>query len=206
MTTTAERLDLLKLHKLGDCRRCGLHGGRTQLVFGEGDAAAKVMFVGEGPGSHEDRLGRPFVGTGGVVLSNLILHAGLERPKVYIANLVKCRPPQNRDPNPAEIAACLPFLQAQIALIRPYLLVALGRIAGNVLTGQRPHLSAEALQERTWTYEHASLGLRIPVVCLYHPSYLHRKMDSYEIKILYPKTVSRLKRALAMTKPLNLGF
>ena len=206
MVTTAARLEQLHHEKLGDCRRYGLHEGRTNLVFGEGDPDARIMFVGEGPGAHEDHLGRPFVGDSGVILNNILLHSGLVREEVYIANVVKCRPPGNRDPEPGEITACLPFLQAQIAIVRPTLLVALGRFAGNVLTQQRPNLSAEALQDRIWTYEHAALGQSIPVICLYHPAYLHRNLKTEEIKTLYPETVSRLRRAIALSKPLNLGF
>lgn len=205
-TTNTQKLEQLKCGKLGDCQRCDLHKGREQLVFGEGDSESSVMFVGEGPGAHEDHLGRPFVGDAGVVLNNLIQHGGMERPRVYITNVVKCRPPGNRDPEPEEIAACLPFLRAQIAIIRPNLLVALGRIAGNILTGQSPHLSAEVLQERLWTYEHTDLRLSIPVVCLYHPAFLYRKLGTDAIKTLYPEAVTRLKRAVAMTKPVDLGL
>ena len=115
--------------EMGDCRRCKLYGGRTRLVFGDGDANARLMFVGEAPGADEDKQGVPFVGAAGQVLNNLLSKLGLRREEVYIANILKSRPPGNRDPEPDEIAACLPFLNKQIKAIRPRVIVVLGRIA-----------------------------------------------------------------------------
>jgi uracil-DNA glycosylase len=121
-------LEGLRLH-VGDCHRCPLGATRTQLVFGVGDPEARVMFIGEAPGKNEDLKGEPFVGAAGQFLNELLAHAGLERSEVYIANVLKCRPPGNRDPEPAEIETCTPFLREQIRLIGPEVLVTLGNFA-----------------------------------------------------------------------------
>src|SRR3954451_24518318 len=113
------------LEDLGDCRRCPLHAGRTKLVFGVGDEKAPLVFVGEGPGADEDAQGEPFVGRAGQLLTQMIEAMGYRRDEVYIANVVKCRPPGNRDPEPDEIAACETFLKAQIAAVKPKVIVAL---------------------------------------------------------------------------------
>lgn len=173
MTTTEERLGYLRVHKIGECTRCPLHRNRTKIVFGEGSPSADVMFVGEAPGAREDETGRPFVGAAGNELDAWIETVGLRRPDVYIANTVKCRPLDNRDPYPQEKEACAPFLHTQIFLVRPKVLVALGRHAANTLTGQR--LSMADLREADLRYENAKTGLSIPVVALYHPSYVLRK-------------------------------
>ncbi|HVM40934.1 MAG TPA: uracil-DNA glycosylase, partial [Acidimicrobiia bacterium] len=115
------------------CRACRLADGRTQVVFGVGDPDADLMFVGEGPGKDEDEQGEPFVGRAGQLLTKLIEDIGLTRDDVYIANVVKCRPPGNRDPQPDEIEACSPFLEAQIAHIRPRVVVSLGNFATKLL-------------------------------------------------------------------------
>jgi DNA polymerase len=118
------------------CTRCALAGGRTTVVFGEGDPTADLMVVGEGPGRDEDLQGRPFVGRSGQLLDRLLTEeAGLRRDQVYIANMVKCRPPGNRDPLPDEIAACRPFLDQQVALIAPLVILTLGRFATHALLG-----------------------------------------------------------------------
>lgn len=111
------------------CTRCKLAGGRTQVVFGTGSPTADLMFIGEGPGFHEDRLGEPFVGAAGQLLNRMLGEIGLEREDVYIANVVKCRPPGNRDPEPDEIEACTPWLIEQISLIQPQVIVTLGNFA-----------------------------------------------------------------------------
>ncbi len=155
---------------LGDCRRCPLSGQRTHLVFGAGDPEAGVMFVGEGPGAEEDRQGEPFVGAAGQLLTRMLAAMGLRREEVYITNVVKCRPPGNRDPEPAEIAACLPFLKAQIEAIRPRILVTLGRVAAQALLG-RPGASLGALRGRFHR-----LG-DILVLATYHPAFLLRRPE-----------------------------
>lgn len=123
---------------LHDCQRCPLARlGRTQVVFGTGNPQASIMFVGEGPGFHEDRQGEPFVGAAGKLLNELLQSAGLARSQVYIANVVKCRPPNNRDPEPEEVETCKPFLLQQIALINPKLVCTLGRWATETLLGRK---------------------------------------------------------------------
>jgi uracil-DNA glycosylase len=117
------------------CTRCRLCEGRTQAVFGAGNPAADLMFIGEGPGAEEDRRGLPFVGAAGELLTRIIQAIEMSREEVYIANVVKCRPPGNRDPQPDEVAACRGYLERQIALVRPKVIVALGRIAAQTLLG-----------------------------------------------------------------------
>ncbi|MFT8887365.1 MAG: uracil-DNA glycosylase [Ethanoligenens sp.] len=112
------------------CTACGLAAGRTQVVFGVGNREAEVLFIGEGPGQQEDLKGEPFVGRAGQLLDKMLVAVGLDRSKIYIANIVKCRPPQNRDPLPEEQEACLPWLRAQTKLLAPKIIVCVGRIAG----------------------------------------------------------------------------
>jgi uracil-DNA glycosylase family 4 len=121
-------LDGLRAH-IGDCRRCGLAVARTKLVFGVGDPHARLMFIGEAPGRNEDLVGEPFVGAAGKLLDELLAGIGLVRSQVYIANMVKCRPPGNRDPEPTEIESCSPFLARQIELVDPVVIATLGRFA-----------------------------------------------------------------------------
>ncbi len=130
----AQRLRVLETEASG-CTACALAGGRTQVVFGSGDPNAALMFVGEGPGANEDRQGLPFVGRAGELLTRIIEAMEMRRDEVYIANIVKCRPPGNRDPQPEEVAACIGFLRRQIEVVRPRVLVALGRIAAQTLLG-----------------------------------------------------------------------
>jgi DNA polymerase len=149
------------------CRACALCKQREQAVPGVGDRSARWMFVGEGPGAEEDRRGEPFVGQAGKLLDNMLAAIGLERGKnVYIANAVKCRPPYNRTPEATEIAACLPFLDRQIALIQPRLLIALGRPAAQALLGREISIAAA----RGKRFERGGL----PVLVTYHPAYLLR--------------------------------
>ena len=128
--------------EIGDCTRCALAKGRNKLVFGDGDPNARLMFVGEGPGADEDAHGLPFVGRGGQLLNNMIAAMGLKREQVYIANVVKCRPPGNRTPEPDEAHTCSPFLFQQIDVVRPQVIVALGQTAVTYLTGEKRPLSA----------------------------------------------------------------
>jgi uracil-DNA glycosylase len=151
---------------LGDCRRCPLHEGRNRLVFGEGDARAELVFVGEGPGGDEDRAGRPFVGEAGRLLTRIIDAMGISREQVYICNVVKCRPPRNRDPEETEIAACRPFLQRQIDLIGPKVICTLGRVAGEELLGR----GFAVTRDRGKWFEYR--GVR--VMPTFHPAYLLR--------------------------------
>jgi uracil-DNA glycosylase family 4 len=127
-------LDALLAH-VGDCRRCALTAARTRLVFGVGDPSARLMFIGEAPGKNEDLTGEPFVGAAGKLLDELLASIGIERSQVYIANMVKCRPPGNRDPEPEEIATCAPFLARQVDLIAPDVIATLGRFAAHYVLG-----------------------------------------------------------------------
>ena len=151
---------------IGDCTRCALHKGRNKLVFGDGDPEARLMFVGEGPGADEDAQGLPFVGRAGQLLNNMIGAMGLKREQVYIANVVKCRPPQNRTPEPDEANTCSPFLFRQIDAIRPEVIVALGATAATYLLGQRQPLAG--LRGRVHSFRGAKL------IVTYHPAFLLR--------------------------------
>ncbi len=153
-------------HEIGDCTRCALSAFRNKIVFGDGDPNARLMFVGEGPGADEDAQGLPFVGRAGQLLNNMIAATGLKREQVYIANIVKCRPPQNRVPEPDEANTCSPFLFQQIDVIRPEVLVALGSTAATYLLGVKSSLSG--LRGRI----HACRGTKLIVT--YHPAYLLR--------------------------------
>ena len=164
----AERGAALQLirEEIGDCTRCALHSGRNKVVFGDGSPSARLMFVGEGPGADEDAQGLPFVGKAGQLLNNMIAAMGLKREEVYIANVVKCRPPGNRTPEPDEANTCSPFLFRQIDVVRPQVLVALGATAATYLLGQRQPLAG--LRGRV----HAFRGMQLIVT--YHPAYLLR--------------------------------
>jgi uracil-DNA glycosylase family 4 len=149
-----------------DCRKCGLHRGRTQVVFGTGDPAAALVFVGEAPGHEEDVQGEPFVGAAGQLLNRIIAAIGLTREQTYILNIIKCRPPQNRNPQPDEIAACWPILQAQLACLCPRIICALGTFAAQTL------LQTEERISRLRGRFHR-LG-DIQVMPTYHPAFLLR--------------------------------
>jgi DNA polymerase len=152
--------------ELGDCRRCKLHGGRTTLVFGVGDPRAELMFVGEGPGADEDLQGEPFVGKAGQLLTKMIEAMGYRREQVYIANVVKCRPPGNRNPEPDEILACEPFLKRQIEAVGPRVIVALGKFAAHTLL--RSEVPITRLRGTWGEYQ----GVRL--MPTFHPAYLLR--------------------------------
>jgi DNA polymerase len=155
--------------ELGECTRCRLHEGRTTIVFGVGNPEAEILFVGEGPGREEDLQGEPFVGAAGKLLNKIIEAMGLCRKEVYIANVVKCRPPNNRDPEPDEVASCSPFLFQQIASIRPKIIVALGRPACAALLGTPLSLPLSRLRGRWMSYRE-----QIPIMPTFHPAYLLR--------------------------------
>ncbi len=152
---------------IGDCTRCALAEGRNKLVFGAGDPNAKLMFVGEGPGADEDASGLPFVGRGGQLLNNMIGAMGLKREEVYIANVVKCRPPNNRTPEPDEAHTCSPFLFRQIDVVRPKVIVALGQTAVTYLTGEKRPLSA-------WRGTVHPFRVGAKLIVTYHPAFLLR--------------------------------
>ncbi|MDX9788686.1 MAG: uracil-DNA glycosylase [Desulfobacterales bacterium] len=154
---------------LGVCRRCPLHRGRRHIVFGEGNPKARLVFVGEGPGFDEDQQGRPFVGAAGKLLTRIIEAMGLSREDVYICNIVKCRPPENRNPLPEEIAQCTPFLVRQLRAIQPAYICALGKVAAQFLSqSQRP---ISALRGRFFDYHGMS------VMPTFHPAFLLRNPE-----------------------------
>jgi DNA polymerase len=153
--------------ELGDCTRCRLHKGRKNIVFGEGNPKAVLVFVGEGPGQEEDIEGKPFVGAAGQLLTDIIVKGmGLTREDVYICNIVKCRPPNNRNPEPDEINSCEPFLAGQLRAIGPRVIVALGNVAAKTLLKTGEGITA---LRGTW---HAYQG--IPLMPTFHPAYLLR--------------------------------
>ena len=160
-----ETLESLREH-IGDCTRCRLHGGRTNIVFGVGSPDADLMFVGEAPGRDEDVQGEPFVGRAGQLLTDIIKAMKLTREQVYIANVIKCRPPENRNPEPDELEACRPFIRKQVELIQPKVIVTLGRFALQSLTEKSYAISAARGQ---WLEYNG-----IKVMPTYHPAYLLR--------------------------------
>ncbi len=155
--------------ELGDCKRCKLHKMRRTLVYGEGNPKAQLMFVGEGPGYDEDVQGRPFVGKAGQLLTKIIQSIGLQREDVYIANIVKCRPPQNRNPEPDEIEACRPFVLKQIEAIQPKIICALGSVAAQTLLKTSGKISA--LRGKVFDMD----GMK--VIPTYHPAFLLRNPE-----------------------------
>lgn len=210
--TAAAKLSYLRERNIGDCQRCPLAPTRTNIVFGVGDPEAALMFVGEAPGGDEDRLGEPFVGAAGKRLDQWLHTLALDRRQVYIANVLKCRPPGNRDPRPIEIDRCSPFLHAQIRAIRPQVLVALGRFAGLALIGGA--LGSEPkmyeMRGKDLEYFEPKSGLRVPVVVTYHPSYVLRRDKEAAaqagperggaIKSEDEKVLADLRRALSLVR------
>jgi uracil-DNA glycosylase family 4 len=152
--------------QVAGCTRCSLAQGRTQVVFGIGDPHADLMFVGEAPGFHEDKQGYPFVGQAGKLLDKLLEGIGLSRSEVYIANVVKCRPPGNRDPVPDEIESCEPYLFRQIELIEPRVIATLGNFATKLLSGKQLGITRVHGQEQEVTLG----GRRVLLYPLYHPA------------------------------------
>lgn len=173
-----------------DCKACDLCRQRKQAVLGVGHPNAPWLFVGEGPGADEDEHGEPFVGSAGKLLDGILTATGLARGReVYIANVVKCRPPSNRTPLPEETAACAPFLDRQIALIKPKIIVALGKTAAVRVTGQ--DVAMGSLRGKVWEYQ------SIPVVVTYHPAYLLRnlpeKAKAWEDMLFARKIMARIR-------------
>jgi DNA polymerase len=177
---------------LGDCRRCKLYKNRTFIVFGEGSLQARLVFIGEGPGEAEDKAGRPFVGEAGKLLTRIIEKGmGLKRSDVYICNVVKCRPPGNRDPERDEINTCIPFLKKQLNIIKPEVICTLGRIAAQQLIGGDFKITAERGKWRSF--------LDIPLMPTYHPAYILRNPSrEKELKGLVWKDIQEIMRRLSM--------
>jgi DNA polymerase len=174
------------------CTRCELHATRTQTVFGVGSLNARWMFIGEAPGADEDRQGEPFVGRAGQLLTSMIRALGLRREDVYIANVLKCRPPGNRDPRPEEARACRDYLERQIELVAPALIVAVGRIAAQNLLGTDTPLA------RLRGKVHALGARRRPLLVTYHPAYLLRspgeKRKAWQDLLFARQLVARIER------------
>jgi DNA polymerase len=177
---------------LGDCQRCKLSGSRNHIVFGVGAADAALMFVGEAPGAEEDRRGEPFVGPAGQLLDKMVTAMGWSRETIYIANVLKCRPPRNRDPEPDEVDACEPFLDRQIEAIGPRIIVTLGKPAAHLLLRTRAPISA--LRGRFQEYR------GIKVMPTFHPAFLlrqpERKRDTWDD---LKKVISELDRIGVVT-------
>jgi uracil-DNA glycosylase len=175
---------------IGDCTRCKLHPGRTNLVFGVGNPSAELVFVGEAPGRDEDLRGEPFVGRAGQLLTEIITKGmKLSREDVYIANIIKCRPPQNRNPEPDEIASCEPFLVRQLALIAPKAIVALGTFAAQTLLKTRTPITR---LRGIWADYHG-----IPLMPTFHPAYLLRNPGD---KRLVWEDIQQVMRALGLPR------
>jgi DNA polymerase len=173
---------------LGDCRRCRLCDGRTQIVFGDGNPAAKLLFVGEGPGEQEDLRGIPFCGRAGELLTSMIEKGlGIPRSDVYICNIVKCRPPDNRTPLPDEVASCRPFLDGQIEAIAPRVIVALGKPASSLLLGRDIAITKV---RGTW---HEYRG--IPVMPTFHPAFVLRQYTPENRRLVWQDLKAALARA-----------
>jgi DNA polymerase len=175
---------------VASCTACALHAGRTQTVFGTGSESAQLMVIGEAPGFHEDQQGKPFVGRAGQLLTAMLKAIGYQREEVFIANILKCRPPENRDPTADEVAACTPFLNQQIELIKPRLLLAVGRIAAHYLLNTKQSL--ESLRGRIHQFGAAGT----PLIITYHPAYLLRspsdKKKAYQDLQFVQRTISGL--------------
>lgn len=178
---------------LGDCCRCGLASARNQLVFGVGNPSARLVLVGEAPGAEEDRRGEPFVGEAGQLLDRILAAMHLDRSDVYICNVLKCRPPQNRDPEPDEISTCEPFLIRQLAAIRPQVIIALGRFAAQSLL--RSKIPIGRLRG-SWHEYHG-----IPLMPTFHPAYLLRNpAGKREVWEDVKQVMQRLEQASASSE------
>jgi uracil-DNA glycosylase len=162
----SKALEQLRLQEIGTCIRCKLHKGRKTIVFGEGNASAELMLIGEAPGADGDIQGRPFVGRAGQLLMQMIKAIGFQRSDVYIANVLKCRPPENRNPESDEIEQCSPFLWKQISIIQPKLIIALGTFAAQLILNSKSSISY--LRHRVYETPYGR------VVATYHPSFLLR--------------------------------
>lgn len=182
--------DLKQLNSIcSKCNRCRLYENRTNVVFGEGNPQTDLMFVGEGPGSNEDRLGRPFVGKAGHLLDKMLKAINLTRDEIYITNIVKCRPPGNRNPQESEIEKCLPYLRWQVKIIKPKIIVSLGSISARVLIDENIKITKD--RGRIFTKG------KIKFIPSLHPAYLLRnpnaKKDSWEDFKLISKTLKEIR-------------
>jgi len=183
---TPELADVQRV--LGDCQRCGLAGGRNRIVFGDGNPHADMLFIGEGPGQEEDRQGLPFVGKAGELLTQMIEKGlGISRAEVYICNIVKCRPPQNRTPLPDEVGACRRFLDGQIAAIRPKVIVTLGKPAASLLLGRDVAITRERGNWREYR--------GFPLMPTLHPAYILRQYTPENRRAVWQDLKAALNKA-----------
>lgn len=158
--------------RIQDCQKCSLGKTRKNFVFGHGNENADIMFIGEAPGHEEDMQGLPFVGKSGQLLNQMLEKISLKREDVFIANILKCRPPNNRDPLPEEVSTCIPYLHKQIEMVQPKVLITLGRVAAhNLLKSQE---SLTRLRNRSWQYQN------IPLIVTFHPAYILRNMSALD--------------------------
>ena len=192
MAVTWEELE----HACGECRRCGLCETRKNVVFGDGARDAEILLIGEGPGQNEDEQGVPFVGAAGRLLDDMLELTGLDRTKVYIANVVKCRPPRNRDPLNTEQEMCLPWLRRQTALLRPKLIVCLGRIAAKAVIRQEFGITREHGQ---WFERNG-----VQMMAVYHPSALLRDVSKRPETFLDLLSLRRKVREVCTRTTLSL--
>jgi len=185
------RAELAELNReILQCRRCRLHESKTNYVPGEGSHRPGILFVGEGPGETEDQFGRPFIGRAGQLLDRIIQKMGLRREDVFIGNVVKCRPPNNREPLKAEVEACLPYLLRQIAVLRPRAIVCLGRVALNNLLGTSHSMGR--IRGQVLDFQ------GIPLVATYHPSFILHKRDKEEISKAKWEVWQDMQKVLAL--------
>lgn len=171
-----DRLEHLRQQHAQGCERCRLHGSRNQLVFGTGNPDASLLLVGKGPGEDDNKRGEPLIGPEGKLLDGFLSRAGLSREEVYILNLVKCWPKGNRDPDADEIQACAPFLHMQIRIVRPKVIIAVGRIAAASLSEIPIRTPLNRLRAMDLLYVNDTTGIQVPVVATYHPSYILRNL------------------------------
>jgi len=185
------RADLAELNReILQCRRCRLHESKTHYVPGEGNNRPGILFVGEGPGETEDQFGRPFIGKAGQLLDKIIQKMGLERDSVFITNVVKCRPPNNREPLRDEVDACLPYLQRQIAALQPRVIVCLGKVALNNMLGTSHSMGRIRGQLLSFN--------GIPLVPTYHPAFILHKKDKEEISKAKWEVWEDMQKVLAL--------
>ncbi|HUU05357.1 MAG TPA: uracil-DNA glycosylase [Patescibacteria group bacterium] len=188
------RADMAELDReIRQCRRCRLHESITHYVPGEGSNRPDIMFIGEGPGETEDQFGRPFIGKAGQLLDKIIQKMGLEREEVFIANVVKCRPPNNREPQKDEVETCLPYLSKQIAILQPKVIVCLGRVALNNLLGTSHSMGR--IRGQLLSFHDT------PLIPTYHPSYILHKKNKEEISRTKWEVWEDMQKVLALIPP-----
>lgn len=173
-------------------------------MFGSGNPEANIVIVGEAPGGEENQTGEPFVGPAGQLLDDFLRRVDLRREDLYTCNLIKCRPPDNRDPKPAEISACSVFLHLQLRLIQPRVIIAVGRFAGRTLTGEGEDAALGYLRKKEWVYQNEATGFRCPLFVTYHPSYiLHNRDDPKTARTTAFMILADFRKALRAVESSN---